>query len=82
MEIKLKSANVHLYPLVSSKSSDKGDKQYVPFRQMMAFKRGKINATTHEIIIKARIEVDISRLTSELKCLIGFTRTIFLAIVF
>ena len=51
MDIKLKSANVHVYPLVPSKSPDKGDKQYVPFRQMMAFKRGKINATTHEIMI-------------------------------
>ena len=51
MDIKLKSANIHLYPLVPSERSDKGDKQYVPFRQMMAFKRGKINATTHEIII-------------------------------
>ena len=66
MDIKLKSANVHLYPLVPSKSSDKGDKHYVPFRHMMAFKRGKINATTHEIMIQARIEVDIARLTSEL----------------
>ena len=51
MDIKLKSANVHLYPLVSSKSAVKGDKLYIPFRQMMAFKRGKINATTHEIMI-------------------------------
>ena len=51
IDIKLKSANVHLYPLVPSKSSDKGDKQYVPFHKMLAFRKGKINATTHVIII-------------------------------
>ena len=46
MDIILKSANVHLYSLVPFKSSDKGDKQYVPFRQMVAFKKVKINAAT------------------------------------
>ena len=78
MNIKLKSANVHLYPLVPFESLEKGDKQYVPFCQMVTFRRGKINATLHEIMIKARIEVDISRMTSELKCLKGFTKTLFL----
>ena len=82
MDIILKSANVHLYSLVPSKSSDKGDKQYVPFRQMVAFKKGKINAETHERMMLARIQVDISRMTSEMKCLIGFTRTVLLAISF
>ena len=48
MDVILKSANVHLYSLVPFKSSDKGDKQYVPFRQMMAFRKVKINAATHE----------------------------------
>ena len=51
MDIKLKSANVHLYPLVPFESLDKGGKQYVPFRQMVAFRRGKINATIHDIMI-------------------------------
>ena len=51
MDITLKSANVHLYPLIPFDSLDKGDKPFVPFRQMVAFRRGKINATTHEIMI-------------------------------
>ena len=51
MDIKLKSANVHLYPLVPVDSLDKGGKQYVPFRQMVAFRIGRNNATIHDIMI-------------------------------
>ena len=51
MDIKLKSANVHLYPFVPFDSLDNVGKQYVPFRQMVAFRRGKINSTIHDIMI-------------------------------
>ena len=51
MDTILKSANIHLYPLIPFKRSDRVGKQFVTFHKMVAFRRGKINATTHVIII-------------------------------
>ena len=51
MDTILKSANVHLNPLRPFKRSDRVGKQFVTFHKMVAFRRGKINATTHVIII-------------------------------
>ena len=45
-----KSSNVHLYPLIPFKRSDRVGKPFVTFHKKVAFRRGKINATTHEII--------------------------------
>ena len=45
----LKSDNVHLCPLIPLKRSDRVGKQFVTFQKMVAFRRGKINATTHVI---------------------------------
>ena len=46
-----KSANVHLYPLIPFKRSNRVGKPFVTFHKKVAFRRGKINATTHVIII-------------------------------
>ena len=51
MDTPLKSANAHLYPLIPFKRSNRVGKPFVTFHKMLAFRRGKINATTHVIII-------------------------------
>ena len=50
MDTLSKSANVHLHPMIPFKRSDRVGKPFVTFHKMVAFRRGKINATTHEIL--------------------------------
>ena len=51
MDISLKSANVHLSPIVFLNSPECDVEPLVPFRKIPSFRRCKSNAITYKIII-------------------------------